>query len=163
MLTAALKRTLRAIMISRLKPLIHSGLLLQPELMRFFIAVTAVLAVLAVPPAYAGFSNRGVVHTVFLWLDQPGDEQHRHRLLSATHRLRTIPGVREIRFGEMIESDRAIVDDSFDVGIYFYFDDVGAMNAYLMHPLHRTTEEQEIRPLVRRIVVHDFYDAVVAD
>jgi hypothetical protein len=103
------------------------------------------------------------VHTVFLWLNQPGDEQHRQRLLSATHQLRTIPGVREIRFGEMIESDRAIVDDSFDVGIYFYFDDVGAMNAYLVHPLHRTVVEQEIKPLVRRIVVHDFYDAVVAD
>lgn len=163
MLKAALKLTLLPIMISRPKLPIRSGRLLQPGLMRLFIAITAVLAALAAPSACAEFSSRGVVHTVFLWLQQPGDEQHRRRLLSATNQLRTIPGVREIRFGEMIESDRAIVDDSFDVGIYFYFDDVGAMNAYLVHPLHKTVVEREIKPLVRRIVVHDFHDVVVAD
>jgi hypothetical protein len=127
----------------------------------FSLVHLVVVAVLAVPSAYAEIHQRGVVHTVFLWLKQPGHEQHRQRLLSATDQLRSIPGVREIRFGEMIESDRDIVDDSFDIGIYFYFDDVGVMNAYLVHPLHKAVVEQEIQPLVQRIVVHDFYDTVV--
>ena len=134
---------------SRLKPLLQG--------------LCIVLTVLSSQPAYAEFTQRGVVHTVFLWLKQPGHEQHRQRLISATDQLRGIPGVREIRFGETIESDRDIVDDSFDVGIYFYFDDTSAMNAYLVHPLHRSIVEHEIRPLVQRIVVHDFHDAVAAD
>ena len=111
--------------------------------------------------AMAEFSQRGVVHTVFLWLKHAGNEQHRLRLITATDQLRSIPGVRAIRIGEVIESDRSIVDDSFDVGIYFYFDDVSAMQAYLVHPLHQTIVDTEIKPLVNRIVVHDFQDTVV--
>ena len=156
-LTSRPKTFSRHLRFSRLKPLLQ----VQPVFASCFILV--VLAVLSSQPAYAEFNQRGVVHTVFLWLKQPGHEQHRQRLMSATDRLRGIPGVREIRFGETIESDRDIVDDSFDVGIYFYFDDVPAMNAYLVHPLHKSIVEHEIRPLVQRIVVHDFQDAAAAD
>ncbi len=117
-----------------------------------------VLLLLFCNPATAEFTDRGVVHTVYLWLKNPGNQQQRERLLTATDRLRTIPGVREIRFGEVIESSRDIVDDSFDIGIYFYFSDVAAMNRYLVHPLHRQVVEQDIKPVVERIVVHDFHD-----
>ena len=113
--------------------------------------------------ATAEFSNRGVVHTVFLWLKNPGDAQHRQQLLIATERLRSIPGIVDMRYGEMIESDRDIVDDSFDVGIYFYFRDVAAMQHYLTHPLHQAVVEQEIKPLAARIVVHDFRDTIPID
>lgn len=105
--------------------------------------------------------NVGVIHTVFLWLKKPGDEQHRQRLLQATHRLRAIPGVLDIRFGEKIESDREIVDDSFDIGITIYFSTIETMNDYLVHPLHHAVVEQEIRPLVDRIVVYDFSHASI--
>lgn len=111
--------------------------------------------------AIAEFSNEGVVHTVFLWLKEPGDEHHRRQLLVASDRLRSIEGVLDIRFGEVVESDRPIVDDSFDVGIYFYFSDVAAMKRYLLHPLHKMTVEQDIKPLVDRIVVHDFQHTAI--
>jgi len=101
-------------------------------------------------------SNEGVVHTVFLWLKQSGDVHHRRQLLIAAARLREIPGVLDIRYGETIASDRDIVDDSFDVGVYFYFSDIAAMNRYLAYPMHKTVVEQEIQPIVDRIVVHDF-------
>ena len=123
-----------------------------------FISLLALSMLLAGNAAIADVSKRGVVHTVFLWLQQPGDAQHRQQLLKASDRLRSIPGVLDIRFGEVIESERDIVDDSFDVGIYFYFNDVAAMNAYLVHPLHKAVVAQEIKPLVKRIVVHDFFD-----
>lgn len=100
--------------------------------------------------------NGGVIHTVFLWQKEPGNEAHRRQLLLATNRLRAIPGVLDIHFGEKIESDRDIVDDSFDIGITMYFSDAEAMNEYLVHPLHQAIVEQEIRPLVDRIVVYDF-------
>lgn len=121
----------------------------------------AVTMLLICNTAIADYSNKGVVHTVFLWQKNPGDRQHRRKLLQATDRLRSIPGVIDIRFGEMIESDRNIVDDSFDIGIYIYFSDVTAMNHYLVHPLHQTIVEQDIKPLVERIVVHDFQHAIL--
>lgn len=123
--------------------------------------VSLLLLLLVCNTAVADFTVRGVVHTVYLWLKNPGNQQERQRLLTATDRLRTIPGVREIRFGEVIASGRDIVDDSFDVGIYFYFSDVAAMNRYLVHPLHKQVVEQDIKPLVERIVVYDFHDAQI--
>jgi hypothetical protein len=126
-----------------------------------FLIVIAVLMMLAGNAASAEFNGRGVVHTVFLWLKDSGNVKHRQQLLLATDRLRDIPGVVDIRFGEMIESNRDIVDDSFDIGIYFYFNDVAAMKRYLVHPLHQTVVEQDIKPLVERIVVHDFQDTIL--
>ena len=125
------------------------------------IFVLAVTASLASNATIAEFSDRGVVHTVFLWLKDAGNLKHRQQLLLATERLRSIPGVADIRFGEAISSDRAIVDDSFDIGIYFYFSDVDAMNRYLVHPLHLEVVEKVIKPRVQRIVVHDFSDTRV--
>jgi len=125
--------------------------------------VTVIVVSLLLPGSAvnAEFSNKGVVHTVFLWLKQSGNEQHRRQIMLATDRLRAIPGVLDIRYGEAIASCRAIVDDSFDVGIYFYFRDVAAMNRYLVDPVHERVVEQDIRPIVERIVIHDFHDAVL--
>ena len=109
----------------------------------------------------AEIDDEGVIHTVFLWLKQPGNPQHRQQLLQATDRLRAIPGVVDIRFGEKIESDRDIVDDSFDIGIYVYFADTAAMSRYLVHPLHTSVVTHDIKPLVSRIVVYDFKHAVI--
>ena len=120
--------------------------------------VVASLSTARIANANSAGEQRGVVHTVFLWLKQPGNETHRKHLIQATERLQQIPGVLDIRFGEVISSDRAIVDDSFDVGIYFYFHDVEAMNRYLVHPLHQRTVQQDIKPLVSEIRAHDFYD-----
>ena len=130
----------------------------EKSLLHMSRTASLLLLLLVCNTAAAEFTDRGVVHTVYLWLKNPGNQQERERLLIATDRLRTIPGVREIRFGEVIESSRNIVDDSFDVGIYFYFSDVAAMNQYLVHPLHREVVEQDIKPVVERIVVHDFRD-----
>lgn len=107
--------------------------------------------------AYA--REAGVIHVVLLWLKDSGNAQQRVLLIEATRRLRDIPGVREIRVGEVVPGERDIVDDSFDIGIYFYFDTVDAMQAYLEHPLHRQVVKSAISPLVSRIRVHDFRDA----
>ncbi len=122
------------------------------------VLVVASLCTAGLANANSADEQRGVVHTVFLWLKQPGNEAHRKHLIQATERLQQIPGVLDIRFGEVISSDRAIVDDSFDVGIYFYFNDVESMNRYLVHPLHQKTVQDDIKPLVSEIRAHDFYD-----
>ena len=122
-----------------------------------------VMGAVFVMPVVEATEHRGVIHTVFLWLKQPGNVTHRNQLMMATDRLRHIPGVVDIRFGEVIESNRAIVDDSFDVGIYFYFNDVAAMNDYLVHPVHKKTVTEEIQPLVKEIRAYDFYDTAITD
>jgi hypothetical protein len=114
--------------------------------------------ILVISAAHSANAEQGVVHIVLLWLKQGGNDQQREQLIEATRQLQRIPGVVTIRTGPVIASGRDIVDDSFDVGIYFYFDSVDDMQSYLEHPLHRQVVAEEIKPLVSRIRVHDFYD-----
>ncbi len=97
-----------------------------------------------------------VKHIVFLWLKEPGNKEHRQKIIDATHGFKKIPGVVHVDVGEVIASERKIVDDSFDVGLTLTFEGVGAMNAYLTHPLHKDALKNILKPLVRKIVVYDY-------
>ena len=77
--------------------------------------------------------------------------------MTASSRLKSIPGVDQLIIGEAMPSERDIVDDSFDVGLYFQFADAETMRRYLVHPLHTHVVTNQIKPLVREIRVHDFY------
>ena len=64
----------------------------------------------------------------------------------------------QVSAGEPIESDRPIVDDSFDVAITITFASQAAFDAYLAHPDHRRANAEVLAPLVERVVVYDFCD-----
>lgn len=95
-------------------------------------------------------------HVVLLWLKTPGDETARREILAASERLRRISGVMAMTSGVVVESDRPIVDDSFDVALTLSFRDQQALEHYLEHPLHRQLVTEIIRPRVARIRVHDY-------
>ena len=97
-----------------------------------------------------------VKHTVFIWLKEPGNLEHRQKIIEASHRFKQIPEVQDVNAGEVIASDRKIVDDSFDVGITLSFASESDMNAYLVHPKHKDAVKNILKPLVRKIVVYDY-------
>ena len=53
-------------------------------------------------------------------------------------------------------SERAIVDDSFDVGIIVKVRDEKGLNEYLDHPIHQKAKKDTLLPLVDRVLVYDF-------
>ncbi len=63
-----------------------------------------------------------------------------------------------MRVGHSLPSDRKIVDDSFDVGIYISLANTEDMDAYLSHPLHTRAVEEVLQPLARKVVVYDFVE-----
>ena len=67
-------------------------------------------------------------------------------------------GVLTVSAGEPIESERKIVDDSFDVAILIRFASRADMQRYLDHPVHRAAVQKVIAPLTRKILVYDFYE-----
>ena len=105
-------------------------------------------------PAHA--AAEAVEHIVIVWLQEPGNEEHRARIISESQVLREIPGVRGLRAGDMLPSQRPIVDSSFDVGLIVSLQDASAMAGYLSHPLHVRLVEETLKPLVARILVYDF-------
>lgn len=100
----------------------------------------------------------GVVHVVLVWLKKPGDIEHRKQIIEATKQLQDIPGVLDLRVGEVVPSDREVVDASFDVALYLRFASQEALQSYLAHPLHQTLVKEELAPLMERYRVFDFED-----
>jgi hypothetical protein len=99
------------------------------------------------------------VHVVLVWLKEPGNPEHRQQIVDATREFETIPGVIDISVGEVVPSDRPIVDDSFDVGLYLTFSSVDAMRTYLADDRHQQALRDVFRPLSERYIVYDFEDA----
>jgi hypothetical protein len=97
----------------------------------------------------------GIAHIVIIWLNEPGNAEHRTRVLEASRVLAAIPGVTGLQGGRVVASERAIVDDSFDVGLVIELENRAALDAYLAHPLHRQLVNETLKPLVKRIQVYD--------
>ena len=103
-------------------------------------------------------SEKAIQHVVLCWLKEPGNHLHRNQIIEVSKTFRNIPSVLEVRVGEVIESDRAIVDDSFDVAILVVVPDRKCLQDYLYHPLHQTAKKKVLLPLVEKVVVYDFQE-----
>jgi len=105
-------------------------------------------------PAFAAAD--AIEHIVIVWLQEPGNAAQRERIVSESQALREIPGVSGLRAGNMLPSQRDIVDSSFDVALIVSLQDEAAMAVYLSHPLHVKLVEETLKPLVKKIRVYDF-------
>ncbi len=103
-------------------------------------------------------TNEQIVHIVLVWLSEPANQEHIDQVMTATRQLKDIPELKRLRIGKSIPSDRKIVDDSFDIGIYMTFSSVKDMQIYLNHPNHKLAVQRVFRPLAAKIVVYDFTD-----
>ena len=97
-----------------------------------------------------------VVHVVLVWLKEPGNQEHTQQVIDISNQLKEIPDIQEMRVGKSVSSNRKIVDDSFDVGLYMIFNSKQAMQRYLVHPEHKKAVKTVLKPLASKIMVYDF-------
>ena len=97
-----------------------------------------------------------VHHVVLCWLKDSGNATQRRQIMEVSQSFSRIPGVLDVRVGEVIESDRKIVDDSFDVAIILSFANAEKLKAYLAHPIHQKAKNEVLLPIIKKIVVYDF-------
>lgn len=100
--------------------------------------------------------GKRIHHVVLCWLKEPGNLDHQSKIIEATKTFRDIPGVLDAQAGTTVPSNRAIVDDSFDVGILIVVADEESLRTYLEHPVHQEAKNEILVPLVDKIVVYDF-------
>jgi len=123
------------------------------------LVITMVVCFAGCSSTLSGTDNSGRVnHIVLCWIKESGNIAHRERIIEASESFRKIPNVLEVRVGQVILSDRKMVDDSFDVGISISFSNTEDMNAYLNHPLHIKALNEVLRPLAKKVVVYDFVE-----
>lgn len=99
---------------------------------------------------------KALAHVVLVWLKEPGNADHRNQLIRASQRLADIDGVMNVTTGQSIPSDRDIVDDSFDVGLYVELESIEALQSYATDPLHLDILKNDIAPITQRYIVYDF-------
>jgi len=100
--------------------------------------------------------ERHVAHVVLVWLKEPGNTEQRQQVIEATQKLSVIEGVVRVEAGQTVPSDRDVVDDSFDVGLYFELSSRQALRSYAQDPLHIKILREEIAPVTDHYVVYDF-------
>ena len=103
-----------------------------------------------------GDDDGHLIHVVLIWLKEQGNTAHRQQIIQSSRVLGEIPGVREVRAGSVVSSDREVVRDDYDVGLMVRFDNVEDLQTYLEHPLHVNTVRTRMAPLMQRYEVIDF-------
>ncbi len=97
-------------------------------------------------------------HVVFCWLKEPGNKVQKAQLIQVSKSFKKIPGVLEVRAGEMVPSERKVVDSSYDVAIFLSFETEKDLQTYLDHPDHVAAVNQILKPLTSKILVYDFLE-----
>ena len=99
-----------------------------------------------------------IQHVVLCWLKDSGNKEHRQKVIDLSLSFKSIPGVIDVRAGEVIKSERSIVDSTYDVGIYMTFKSIDDLNRYLLHKDHVKAVTETLKPLSKKIQVYDFYN-----
>jgi len=101
--------------------------------------------------------SKSLTHVVIVWLKPEfKNDQFLNQLLEANKKLASIPSMQSIETGRAIQSERKIVDDSYDIGMVMMFKSEDDMNDYLVHPVHIEFLENFIKGKVDKVVVYDF-------
>ena len=126
-------------------------------MLRFRIVAFALIGILFAGCATVEKTSRHEInHVVLCWLKEPGNSGHRRKIIETSETFRKIPGVQTLSVGQVIHSDRPIVDDSFDVAISITFASKADLQKYISHPIHTEAVDKVLKPLIARITVYDF-------
>lgn len=125
--------------------------------MKYFIATFLILTVGCVSN-HQSEREQALSHVVLCWLKEPGNTEHRNQIIEVSKTFTKIPGVLDVQVGKVIESNRSIVDDSFDVGILVVVLDAKRLQEYLDHPIHQNAKRDVLLPLVEKVLVYDFQE-----
>ena len=125
--------------------------------MKYFIATFLILTVGCVSN-HQSEREQALSHVVLCWLKEPGNTEHLNQIIEVSKTFTKIPGVLDVRVGKVIESNRSIVDDSFDVGILVVVLDAKRLQEYLDHPIHQNAKRDVLLPLVEKVLVYDFQE-----
>jgi hypothetical protein len=103
----------------------------------------------------SGPANAAVSHIVFVWVKEGISKKDVKAMISNAEMLLKINGVKSMKVGTAVPSNRSTVDDSYDVGITLTFDTVDAMQAYLEHPEHIKYVSTYVKPYAEALLVYD--------
>jgi hypothetical protein len=98
------------------------------------------------------FLKNTFVHHVHFWLKNKADKA---KLIEGLNTLMPISHIRDMHIGVPADTNRDVIDSSYDVSLLLLFDDLAAEEAYQFDPTHVIFAEQYAKPLCAKVVVYD--------
>ena len=96
-------------------------------------------------------------HVGLVWLKEPGNAEHRHKIVEAAHSFaREIPEVQFLSVGQTLPKTSQLVDASFDICFVMRLEDKAAFDRYGEHPVHQKAAQEVFLPLSHKILFYDF-------
>ncbi len=95
-------------------------------------------------------------HVVLVWFQEPLSQEDIDTFIAAGLELKQIPQVQDVSVGTAMSSTRAIVDDSFDIGMVIILNSKQDMDAYLADKRHVHFVSSFIKGKTKKIVIYDF-------
>jgi len=92
------------------------------------------------------------VHHVHFWLNNKADKD---KLIEGLNILLPIPHIRDIHIGVPADTNRDVIDRSYDLSLLILFDSPEAQQAYQVDPTHIIFAEEYAKPLCSKVVVVD--------
>lgn len=89
----------------------------------------------------------GMMHTVYFWLKEGLSEEEKQDFVRGVRSLEAISSVKRFFIGPPAATpSRGVVDNSFDLALIVWFDDVAGHDAYQVDPIHLNfVEEHEAK------------------
>jgi len=99
-----------------------------------------------------------LIHHVFFWLKEPGNDAHKKQLIEALNKLIKVKTIKLSHIGTPAPTeDRDVVDHSFSVSYMVMFDSKEDQASYQVDPIHlKFVEENE--HLWEKVIVYDSMD-----
>lgn len=97
-----------------------------------------------------------ITHVVVVWVKDDVSHKQVSKIIEAASVLRSIDVVQDLKVGRPVESERAIVDDSFSFALTVTFENNADMQAYINNEAHVAYVKSAIKPVLKKIVVYDF-------
>lgn len=98
------------------------------------------------------FLNNTFVHHVLFWLKNKEDQA---KLIEGLNTLKHITHIRDMHIGVPADTNREVIDRSYDVSLLLLFDSIVAEEAYQFDPTHIIFAEEYAKPLCSKVVVMD--------
>lgn len=94
------------------------------------------------------------VHSVYFWLREDLTNEQREAFNAGVRSLATIESLRHVFIGTPADTDRPVIDRSYDFALTTIFDDDAGHDAYQIHPSHEAFKVN-CSPLWRKVVIYD--------
>lgn len=101
--------------------------------------------------------SKNFVHHVFFWLKEPDNAEEKKRFEKGLKKLLSIKEIKQHYIGRAADTDREVIDNTYDYSLLLIFESKKKQDIYQEHPTHLEFIEDHSN-LWEKVLVYDSVD-----